>query len=618
MKVIGERNILGDVPKEINIDGRPYILNNQDGNIVLFDATCPHMGGVVKVKGNEDLICPQHQWEFDSESGKCTTNSGEDALELYDVKVENDKLLADIPESSDGVNFTVSDTDINPEITLVSHSSLLIEYDGFSIVTDPWVRYPGVLDSLIPYPPSTIKPEELAERVDAIWITHEHQDHLHIPTLNHFENDIPVYVPGFNINRLSERVAEAGLTNVHGLQTKVPYTISENIQAVCFESTSTWYDSIFVLNCGGFKILNQNDAGINWEVKKHISDIDFISSLYSAGTSSYPLKWHHLDEDKKINIMRQRNNSHLQSCQQLVEMFSPTYFLPFAKDMELFHPTHNDIKDVIEKNDPGDVINQLKNYGTNVLDLLPGESIEIEDNRINRRSDIDYWLDSNNKERFLNNVYDKYNPLRDQKFHIEHNEIEAYFYEFEGSKLVEKVGDHAFSLHLEGRDKTLYSIVHFKDGQISYYPKTEPTTFDDISSDYHVRMECPGRVVEFIIRNDRSWDHVSGGAMIADFWRDPDEYNLNFWRLLHAPWEARENKYLTAQEYSFETELEGVPMADYADHCVEILSEYGLYCAGCPTAKGEDILEAARIHGLGTDQAEELVESVEKEIINQI
>lgn len=43
----------------------------------------------------------------------------------------------------------------------------------------------------------------------------------------------------------------------------------------------------------------------------------------------------------------------------------------------------------------------------------------------------------------------------------------------------------------------------------------------------------------------------------------------------------------------------------------EIFEQYGLFCAGCPAGLGEDILDAARIHGLDSYQARELVRDIE-------
>jgi CMP-N-acetylneuraminate monooxygenase len=66
-------------------------------------------------------------------------------------------------------------------------------------------------------------------------------------------------------------------------------------------------------------------------------------------------------------------------------------------------------------------------------------------------------------------------------------------------------------------------------------------------------------------------------------------------------------------EYDIETDLSGVTIAELVEkeEIGDTLAEYGLYCTGCPASLGEDIIEAARIHGLDETQAEDLVRSVE-------
>jgi CMP-N-acetylneuraminate monooxygenase len=54
-------------------------------------------------------------------------------------------------------------------------------------------------------------------------------------------------------------------------------------------------------------------------------------------------------------------------------------------------------------------------------------------------------------------------------------------------------------------------------------------------------------------------------------------------------------------------------MADLVEkeNVQDILATYGLHCTGCPQGIGEDIIEAARIHGLNPDQARQLVDELE-------
>ena len=81
-------------------------------------------------------------------------------------------------------------------ITLIGHSSLLIEIDGFRILTDPvWSERASFLTSIGPkrfFPPTL--PLEKLPPIDAIIVSHDHYDHLDKATIKKFVNStIPFY-----------------------------------------------------------------------------------------------------------------------------------------------------------------------------------------------------------------------------------------------------------------------------------------------------------------------------------------------------------------------------------------------------------------------------------------
>ena len=616
---VGPDSLLQTLPSSVTVNGQPYILDRDiDGELVLLDATCPHQGGVVVIDGETQYRCPQHDWTFEPGSGECLNTVGGNSLDRYEVTTRDGGLYADIETSSE-IEFSVDIEDAKPTVELVSHATLLIEYDGFTLVTDPWVEGHAVLDAWVPYPPATRSAEDIAAKADAIWITHEHSDHLHIPTLSEFDSDIPVYIPGQNADRLSSRIGEAGLENIHALPAEVPYKIAENIEAVSFESESTWYDSLLVLNCGGFRILNENDAGINWRVRDRIPEIDFIAASFSFGASGFPLAWHQVDEDRKQQIMRSRNKNCLETCKQLVEMFDADYLLPFAKYMGLVGSEVEDVRKRMEKNTPWDVQEWLKGTDVEVLDLLPGEKWLGETGEFSRRENRMEYFDPEFKKNSLKRAHEEMESMIDCGFDITHEDIGTYFESMSGSELARRVGSHAFSLHLTSEDRTLYGVVIFRDGTISYEPSSDIVGFGDVDTEYHVIMKCPGDVVQFIIENDWAWDTVGTGH-VGDFWRRPDTYNLHFWRLLHAPWEARNDIYRQAQLFGIDTPLKNIPIANLIEFegVEDLLMEYGLNCVGCPTGKGEDIVEACTIHGFRKEQATELVDRLEATVPEEV
>jgi CMP-N-acetylneuraminate monooxygenase len=613
---IGPDSLLEDLPQSVEINGREYIVSRDpDGQPIIFSSECPHQGGTVEVVDEECLRCPRHQWDFDPETGDSTTVPNE-SLSTYELSQRDGYLYANLPQVDVTLDFNVSeDKSRLPRIDLLSHATLSIEYNGFKLVTDPWLDDPAFLDAWTQYPPPSCDVNAVTSETDAIWITHEHPDHLHPRTLDHFPNETPVYVPELNYRRLSTRLHDIGFENVHSLPTDTPYELTDDVEAVCFESNSTWNDSILALNCGGFKILNFNDAGVNWEVNRVIPDADLIAAGFAFGASGYPITWNHLDVEQKKQMIKERNEQCLQQCEEFVEMFNADYFLPFAKFFELIQPEHKPHRELMEKNRPSDVAEHLDDHNVTVLDLLPGETWYGQDDRIDRRINREQFFDEEFKEQHLQNTFESQDPVVNNSSELTHNELAAYFESLGGSELVSKIEDFALTLSLTDENTNLHSLLRIRDGDVNYRPTDKPVPIGSLEVENHVNMSCPAELVQFVIRNDRSWDDIHIGYW-CDFERHPDEYNLAFWRLLHAPWEARDDTMRIADSYDIETALSGTTMADLVEKegIENILTSYGLYCAGCPQGIGEDIIEAARVHGLSPDQARQLVDELESNV----
>jgi CMP-N-acetylneuraminate monooxygenase len=618
--LVGPDTLLNDTPRTVELDEENYILTqNLNGNPVLFSTQCPHRGGKVKVD-DECLHCPWHDWKFDSQTGEVTevadenSLSNKDHLTEYDVFLQDGSLYADIPDNNPIFNVSNDLTEL-PSIEVLAHATLQIEYNEFTLVTDPWLEGPAFIDGWTQYPPPTCDIDKVAKDTDAIWVTHDHPDHLNPRTLDRFDKSTPVYVPELNERRLSNRLYDLDFKNVHSLPTGKPYQLTEDVEAICFESRSTFNDSILVLNLGGFKILNAHDAGVNWDVTDAVPEVDMVANEFTAGAGDYPVKWDQVGPEETREIIKERNEMKIEECELLVDLFDADYLLPFAKFMERPHPQHKSDRDLLEKNRPSDIVNHFDNKDVEILDLIPGERWCGESENIQRRNNRTQFFDDTFKEQYLQTRSESMEPVADNTFDLSHGELETYFETMSGSELASEVGDFALTLLLTGDNREITALIRFCDGKVQYRPTDEPVPLGSVNSKYHVSMRCPGVRMQFMIRNNRSWDDLQYGWW-AEFDRQPDHHNRCFRRLTHAPWEAHEDTMRVAEGYDIETDIAKIPIAELIEKygVEDILSDYGLYCVGCPQGMGEDIVEAARIHGLDPDMAQKLISNVEKEI----
>ncbi|HEX4683447.1 MAG TPA: MBL fold metallo-hydrolase [Gemmatimonadaceae bacterium] len=102
------------------------------------------------------------------------------------------------------------------KVTLISHASLLIETNGVRLLTDPW--YSGYIYqnawALAPAPPRVPDFREL----DALFVSHAHPDHYHIPTLETIRDargrDLPIFIARFFHDTIGRDLRSLGFTRV--------------------------------------------------------------------------------------------------------------------------------------------------------------------------------------------------------------------------------------------------------------------------------------------------------------------------------------------------------------------------------------------------------------------
>ena len=68
------------------------------------------------------------------------------------------------------------------KVTYLAHASLLLEAGGIRLVTDPWLDGPTYLSAWWHFPEPAMSGAALAG-IDYVYLTHEHVDHFHEPTL---------------------------------------------------------------------------------------------------------------------------------------------------------------------------------------------------------------------------------------------------------------------------------------------------------------------------------------------------------------------------------------------------------------------------------------------------
>ena len=126
-----------------------------------------------------------------------------------------------------------------PAVKLLSHASILIEVDGKKIITDPWYFGSAFNDGWeLSHKPDLDEIKASIIDADIIWISHEHPDHLHFPTLkwisSFVKKDVAIYFQKNNSEKVFTALRKFGFDNFHEMQHLKKVSISLNVQLMCY------------------------------------------------------------------------------------------------------------------------------------------------------------------------------------------------------------------------------------------------------------------------------------------------------------------------------------------------------------------------------------------------
>lgn len=141
-------------------------------------------------------------------------------------------------------------------VRAVGHACLEIEARHRNILCDPWWEGPAYTGQWHPWP--TPRPGGLTERsIDYLYLSHGHEDHLHLPTLKKLRVG-SVLVPELLAGGMGDFLRST-LDTSHVIE--MPHgktlTLPGGLRATCYANLS---DSMLVLEDGDQVVVNANDA----------------------------------------------------------------------------------------------------------------------------------------------------------------------------------------------------------------------------------------------------------------------------------------------------------------------------------------------------------------------
>lgn len=178
-------------------------------------------------------------------------------------------------------------------ITFIAQASVLIQTSDCTIWTDPWLIGKAFNESWALFPAPTWT-EEMYNQVDYLWISHEHPDHFHMPSLKQmpqeFKERVTLLFQKNNSDKMPKAFQQLGFKNIQLLKHReiiqlTPKTKIQNTQVGQMDSAL----AVITEDC---TLLNLNDCEANsLDCKTFVKDLGKINIVLNqfsmAGYNGY-------------------------------------------------------------------------------------------------------------------------------------------------------------------------------------------------------------------------------------------------------------------------------------------------------------------------------------------
>lgn len=234
------------------------------------------------------------------------------------------------------------------QITFVSHACLRIEGVFGSLLCDPWFLNEPVYSYVLwKFPAAVIPPEKVVEDLDYLFISHSHEDHFHIPSLDYISRDIQILLPEYchhssiRAQTVERVLREMGFHRILKLLPWETHRLGEETELTVIPSAKSrdhdWENSGFVIEAPDCRMINMNDNVDDKELCQEIHnrfdrfDIGFIQT---AGVTVYPACYKMSREEKELAALNRKENFTLHD--RLISMLNLQRVMPFAGDFGWF------------------------------------------------------------------------------------------------------------------------------------------------------------------------------------------------------------------------------------------------------------------------------------------
>jgi UDP-MurNAc hydroxylase len=264
------------------------------------------------------------------------------------------------------------------KIHFIGHACVVVECSGTSILMDPW--FSGkIFNNSWTLRPDPVFDNSLLDRIDYLWISHEHPDHCHFPTLGSFPDSFKQRVTVAFQARDSGKMIAAfkglGYRQFRLLPHRAILPLDGKSEAAggtkiyCYHAGLM--DSALAVLDNGQVILNLNDARISTgECKLILKDLKHVDVLLSQFSLAA-----YAGFEPPERYLPERASQILCNMSDVHRAIDATATIPFAS---FIYFSTEDNKYVNQfANTVGDAYDYLNRQGQTAVVLYPGDAYQI-------------------------------------------------------------------------------------------------------------------------------------------------------------------------------------------------------------------------------------------------
>lgn len=141
------------------------------------------------------------------------------------------------------------------QVRYIGHASILVESAGIRLLCDPWWSGSAYTGQWVPYPLPA--PQAADASPDFVYISHGHEDHLHVPTLSSIDRRAALLIPRQRDAGLRDFLRSLGFQRVYELDHGRTRRLAPGFDVTLYANKD---DSILVVSSEGRTLVNANDA----------------------------------------------------------------------------------------------------------------------------------------------------------------------------------------------------------------------------------------------------------------------------------------------------------------------------------------------------------------------